>query len=136
MCIYAQDMKFLWSNLWLGWLFTDYDNNTGWWWCHTQTIHNCIGLFGKWANNLHRFGAKTHVLPVFKTENSPLKIYFMELHMEILMQQLLNNNQKICCCRSFFMSTNYFTKRRFLVTILQNDRPRRSLDGLYKVNVT
>ena len=35
--------------------------------------------------------------PVFRTENSPLQIYFLELDMEILMQQLLNNNQKICC---------------------------------------
>ena len=39
------------------------------------------------------------MLPVFKTENSPLQIYFLELelHVEILMQQLSNSNQKICC---------------------------------------
>ena len=35
------------------------------------------------------------MLPVFMTTNSPLKIYFLELHMEILMQQLLHNNKNM-----------------------------------------
>ena len=52
MCIYAQDMKFLWSNLWLGWLSTDdetmQDNNDA----TRRTIHDCIGSVGKWANKL------------------------------------------------------------------------------------
>ena len=54
------------------------------------------------------------MLPVFKTENSPLQIYFLELHMEILMQQLLNNNQKYVVGQSFFMSKNYFIKKKGL----------------------
>ena len=35
------------------------------------------------------------------TTDSPLQIYFLELHMEILMQQLLWNNKKICCWSKF-----------------------------------
>ena len=51
MCIYVQDMKFLWLNLLLGGLSTDDtndDNNTTQW-----TIHDCIGssAISKWANN-------------------------------------------------------------------------------------
>ena len=56
------------------------------------------------TNNLHRFGGKTHVLQqscLFMTINSPLKIDFLELHMEILMQQLLHRNKKICCWSKF-----------------------------------
>ena len=37
-------------------------------------------------------------------QNSPLQINFIELHMEILMQQLLNNKQKYAVSQSFFMS--------------------------------
>ena len=62
------------------------------------------------------------MLPVFRTENSPLQIYFLELHMEILMQQLLNNSQKCVAGQSFFMLKNNVIKKRFLATILQNDR--------------
>ena len=32
------------------------------------------------------------------------------------------------------MSKNYFIKKCFLATILQNDRVQRSLDGLHKIN--
>ena len=43
MCIYVQDIKFLWSNLWTGGLSTDDDDNDNanddtW-----STIHDCIG---------------------------------------------------------------------------------------------
>ena len=59
MCIYVQDIKFLWWNLWTGGLSTDDDANdnandddkdanddTQW------TIHDCIGssAISKWAN--------------------------------------------------------------------------------------
>ena len=37
------------------------------------------------THNLHSFGGKSLVLPVFRTENSPLQIYFLEIHKEILM---------------------------------------------------
>ena len=47
-----------------------------------------------------------HVLHVFRTENSALQIYFLELHMEILMQLLFNNNQKICCWSKFLYVKN------------------------------
>ena len=33
--------------------------------------------------------------------------------------------------QNFFMSKNYYIKKRFLATILQNDRVQRSLDRLY-----
>ena len=46
----------------------------------------------------------------FRTENSPLQLLFLELHMEILMQQLLNNNQNICCWSKFLSVKNYFIK--------------------------
>ena len=55
MCIYVQDMKFLWLNLLLGGLSTDDanddtndDNNATRW-----TIHDCIGssAISKWVNN-------------------------------------------------------------------------------------
>ena len=72
------------------------------------------------------------MLPVFRTQNSPLQIYFLELHMEILMQQLLKNNQNICCWSIFLYVKNYFIKKKkVLATILQNDRVQRSLDELY-----
>ena len=58
MCIYVQDIKFLWSNLWTGGLSTDDNNNddnanddanddT------QRTIHDCIGssAISKWAND-------------------------------------------------------------------------------------
>ena len=47
------------------------------------------------------------------------------------MRQLLNNNQKLCCWSKFLCVKNYFIKKRFLATILQIDKVRRSLDGLY-----
>ena len=58
MCIYAQDMKFLWLDLLLGGLSTDdtnddnndaNDDNDATW----QTIHDCIdsSAISKWANN-------------------------------------------------------------------------------------
>ena len=55
MCIYVQNMKFLWSNLWMGGLSTDDDNddnnnnndaNDDTWW----TIHDCIGSLA-WLPN-------------------------------------------------------------------------------------
>ena len=52
MCIYVQDMKFLWLNLLLGGLSTDdaNDNNDATQW----TIHDCIGssAISKWANKI------------------------------------------------------------------------------------
>ena len=59
--------------------------------------------------------------------NSPLKVDFLELHMDILMQQLLHSYKKYAVGQSFFIPKNYFIKNMFLATILQNDRPRRSL---------
>ena len=54
------------------------------------------------------------MLPVFRTENPPLQIYFLELHLEILMQQLLNiKTKKYVVGQSFFMSKNYFIKKGF-----------------------
>ena len=37
----------------------------------------------------------------FMTTNSPLQIYFLELHVEILMQQLLCSNKQICSWSKF-----------------------------------
>ena len=66
MCIYVQDKKFLWSNLWLGGLSTDDDTNTD---NDANTdndtnddtrrpIHDCIGssAISKWANNISKSG--------------------------------------------------------------------------------
>ena len=50
------------------------------------------------------------MLLVFRTKNSPLQIYFLELHMEILMQQLLYSNQKICCWSKFLSTKNISSK--------------------------
>ena len=50
------------------------------------------------------FGGKSHVQPVFRTENSP----FLELNMEILMQEPKNMLLVI---------------KNVLATILQNERP-------------
>ena len=41
-------------------------------------------------------------------KNSPHQLYFLELHMETLMQQLLNNNQKICCWSKFLYVKKLF----------------------------
>ena len=66
-------------------------------------------------------------IAVFMTTNSLLKFYFLELLVEILMQQFLLSNQKICCWSKFLCTIKLFHQNRFLATILQNDRPRRSL---------
>ena len=81
----------------------------------------CIDLDGKLMCCLF-LGQKIH-----------FKFIFLELYMEILMQQLLNNNQKYVV-RVSSCQKKYFIKKRFLATILQNDRPQRSLDGLYIIN--
>ena len=52
--------------------------------------------------------------------------------MEILMQQLLHNSKKYAVSQSFFVLKNYFIKNRLLATILQNDRPWRSLFWLQR----
>ena len=52
MCIYVQNMKFLWSNLWTGGLSTD-DNNDDDNDAHDdtrRTIHDCIGSLA-WLPN-------------------------------------------------------------------------------------
>ena len=45
---------------------------------------------------------------LFLGQNFPLQFYFLELHVEMLMQQLLNNNQKICCWSKFLYVKNLF----------------------------
>ena len=54
MCIYVQDIKFLWSNLWTGGLSTDDDNNNDDNDDTRRTIHDCIGssAISKWDNNV------------------------------------------------------------------------------------
>ena len=54
------------------------------------------------------------MLLVFRTKNSPLQIYLLELHMEILMQQLLHNNQKICCWSKFLSTKKLFDQKQVL----------------------
>ena len=62
----------------------------------------------------------------FMATNSLVQIYFLELHMEILMQQLLHSSKKICSWWKFLYTKKYFIKNRFLDTILRNDRPWRA----------
>ena len=90
--------------------------------CHHDVIHKiCIDLEEELMCYLF-----------FRTENSPLQIYFLELYMEILMQQLLNNNQKTCCCSKFlYVKKLFLSNKRCLAAILQNDRVLRSLHVLY-----
>ena len=55
------------------------------------------------------------MLPVFMTEISPFQIYFLELHMEILIQQLLNNNQKICWSKFLYVKKLFHYKTAFFL---------------------
>ena len=80
------------------------------WWCH-----HC----NWWCNtyNLHRFGGKI--------------FHFKFIAWNYTWKYWCNNyytaTKKYAAGQSFFVPKYYFIKNRFLATILQNDRPRRSL---------
>ena len=54
MCIYVEDMKFLWSNLWLGGLSTDNDDDTRqcWHMMDNSWLHRLISIYAEWATEL------------------------------------------------------------------------------------
>ena len=80
-CIYVQDIKFLWSNLWLRGLSTDNDNNddddddddTGHHMTDNYRLHRLFSIYAKWANNHNVF--KKLVMQHIKFYWNMTKIY-------------------------------------------------------------
>ena len=70
------------------------------WWCNTH--------------NLHRFGGKLMCCLFLGQKILHFKFIFLELHVEILIQQLLHSNQKLCCWSKFLSTKKLFHQKQVL----------------------